>query len=61
MWEKDYQKQHGIILSELEMCGLAINIAICFHVLRTVDFDAIVDHLAFTYTSKVKQNLWQLE
>ena len=31
--------------TELEMCGLAINIASFTHLLRKVDFDAVVDHL----------------
>ena len=38
------------------MCGLAINIASFAHLLRKVDFDAVVDHLAITQimTSKVE-------
>ena len=35
-------------ITELEMCGLAINITSFAHLLRKVDFDAIVDHLAIT-------------
>ena len=35
-------------ITELEMCGLAINIASFAHLLRKVDFDAVVDHLAIT-------------
>ena len=35
--------------SELEMCGLAINIASYAHLLKKVDFDAIVDHLALVH------------
>ena len=31
------------------MCGLAINIASFAHLLKKVDFDAIVDHLALVY------------
>ena len=31
-------------ITELEMCGLAINIAIFAHLLNRVDFDAIVGH-----------------
>ena len=34
--------------TELEMCRLAINIASFAHLLRKVDFDAVVDHLAIT-------------
>ena len=32
-------------ITELELCGLAINIANFSHLLKGVDFDAIVDHL----------------
>ena len=39
---------------ELELCGLAINIASFSHLLQTVDFDAIVDHLALTHIIKSK-------
>ena len=35
-------------ITELEMCGLAMNIATFSHLLKKVDFDAIVDHLAIT-------------
>ena len=41
-------------ITELEMCGLAINIASFSHLLKTVDFDVIVDHLALTYIIKSK-------
>ena len=33
-------------LTELELCGLAINIASFSHLLKRVDFDVIVDHTA---------------
>ena len=36
------------------MCGLAINIASFVHLLRKVDFDAIVDHLAIMHIMKSK-------
>ena len=36
------------------MCGLAINIAIFAHLLKRVDFDAIVDHLAIMHIMKSK-------
>ena len=42
-------------IAELELCGLAINIASFLHLL--VDFDAIVDHLALTHISKSKREL----
>ena len=44
-------KNHSI--TELELFGLAINIASFSHLLR-VDFDAIVDHLALTHIIKSK-------
>ena len=36
-------------ITHLEMCGLAINIASFAHLLKRVDFDAIVDHLAIMH------------
>ena len=36
------------------MCGLAINIASFTHLLKKVDFDAIVDHLALTHIMRSK-------
>ena len=41
-------------ITELELCGLAINIASFAHLLKRVDFDAIVDHLALTNIIKSK-------
>ena len=41
-------------ITELELHGLAINIAIFSHLLKRVDFDAIVDHLALTHIIKSK-------
>ena len=41
-------------IMELELCGLAINIASFSHLLKRVDFDAIVDHLALTHIIKSK-------
>ena len=35
-------------ITELGMCGLAINIATFLHLLKKVDFDAIVNHLVIT-------------
>ena len=40
--------------TELEMCGLAINIMSFVHLLKRVDFDAIVDHLALVHILKSK-------
>ena len=44
-------------ITELELCGLAINIASFSHLLKRVDFDAIVDHLALTHIIKSKMEL----
>ena len=41
-------------ITELEMCGLAINIGSFAHLLRKVDFDAVVDHLAITQIMRSK-------
>ena len=36
-------------ITELELCGLAINIASLSPLLKRVDFDVIVDHLALIH------------
>ena len=41
-------------VTEQELCGLAINIASFSHLLKRIDFDAIVDHLALTHIIKSK-------
>ena len=41
-------------ITELELCGLAINIASFFHLLKRGDFDARVDHLSHTHIIKSK-------
>ena len=41
-------------ITELELCGLAINMASFAHLLKRVDFDAIVDHLALKHIIKSK-------
>ena len=41
-------------ITELELCGLAINIVSFAHLLNRVDFDAIVDHLALMHIFKSK-------
>ena len=41
-------------ITELELYGLAINISSFSHLLKRVDFDAIVDHLAVTHVIKNK-------
>ena len=44
-------------ITELEMCGLAINIANFSHLLKKVDFDAVVDHLAIMHIMRSKAEL----
>ena len=41
-------------IMELEMCGLAMNIATFSHLLKKVDFDVVVDHLAITHIMRSK-------
>ena len=41
-------------ITELEMCGLAINIVSFAHLLKKVDLDVIVDHLAIMHIMKSK-------
>ena len=41
-------------ITELEMCGLAINFASFTHLLIKVDFNATMDHLALTHIIKSK-------
>ena len=41
-------------ITELEMCGLAINITSYAHLLKKVDFDAVVDHLSIMHITKSK-------
>ena len=41
-------------ITELEMCSLATNIASFAHLLKRVDFDAVVDHLAIMHLMKSK-------
>ena len=44
-------------ITELEMCGLVINIPSFAHLLRKVDFDVVVDHLAITQIMRSKIKL----
>ena len=44
-------------LTELELYGLAVNIASFSHILKRVAFDAIVHHLALTHIIKSKMEL----
>ena len=41
-------------ITELQMCRLVINIASFAHLLRKIDFDAVVDHLAITQIMRSK-------
>ena len=41
-------------ITELEMCGLAIKITSFVHLLKKVDFDGIVDHLAIMHIMRSK-------
>ena len=41
-------------VTELEMCGLAKNIVTFSHLLKKVDFDAVVDHLAIMHIMRSK-------
>ena len=41
-------------ITELEMCGLAMNIVTFSHLLKKVDFDAVVDHLTITHVMRSK-------
>ena len=47
-------------ITELEMCSLVINITSFAHLLKRVDFVAIVDHLALTHIIKSKAEPPQL-
>ena len=44
-------------ITELELSGLVINIASFLHLLKRVDFDVIVDHLALTHINKSEVEL----
>ena len=55
MQVRDYQKAaRSYSIMDLELCGLAINIASFSHLLKRVDFDVIVDHLALSHIIKSK-------
>ena len=45
---------HNYSITELEMCGLAINIASFAHLLKKIDLDAVVDHLVITLIMRSK-------
>ena len=41
-------------ITELDLCGLAVNIASFSHLLKRVDFNVIIDHLVLTHIIKSK-------
>ena len=58
MQVQDFLKQQkSYSITELELCRLASNIASFSHLLKRVDFDVIVDHLALTHIIKSKRKL----
>ena len=50
------EAEKSYYITELELCGLAINIASFSHLLKRADFDATVDHLALTHIIKSKMD-----
>ena len=44
-------------ITELELCGIAIKITSFSHLLKRVDFDAVMDHLSLTHIIKSKAQL----
>ena len=54
MQVRECQRQLNYSITELEMCRLAMNIATFLHLLKKVDFDAVVDHLAITHIMRSK-------
>ena len=49
-----FEAARNYSITELELCGLAINIASFSHLLKRVDINAIVDHLALPHIIKSK-------
>ena len=45
---------NNYLITELEMCGLAINVAAFSHLLKKIDFDTVVDHLAIMHIMRSK-------
>ena len=41
-------------ITELEMCGLSVNVVNIAHLLKKVDFDAFIDHLVLKHIIKCK-------
>ena len=42
------------LITELEMCGLAINVTNFSHLVKKVDFDTVIDHLTITHIMRSK-------
>ena len=51
---KELEAAKNYSITELEMCGLAMNIATFSHLLKKVDFNAVVDILAITHIMRSK-------
>ena len=52
--KKQPEAARNYSITELQLCGLAINIASFSHLIKGVDFNVIVDHLALTHIIKSK-------
>ena len=50
------EAMRSYFITELELCCLAINIASFSHLLKRVDFDAIVDYVALMHIINSKWN-----
>ena len=48
-------KNYSYSITELEMSSLAINITSFAHLLKKVDFEAVVDHLVLTHIMRSKE------
>ena len=48
------EEARNYLITELELCGLAINIASFSHLLKRIDFNAIVNQLALPHIIKSK-------
>ena len=48
------RSQKNYSITELDQCRLAINITSFSHLLKRIDFNAIIDHLSLTHIIKSK-------
>ena len=55
--KRPLEAANNYTITELKMCGLAINIMSFVHLLKRVDFDAVVDHLALVHILNSKSEL----